>query len=257
MKNIALILLFATIVTVTNAQTKIIAHRGFSSVAPENSLPAFRKAIEVGADYFELDVQRSKDGKAMVIHDATIDKTSSDGMTGEIVLMNSGELKNIKVGYPKKFGDQYANEKIPTLKEALEVAKGKIKVCIEIKSYGLEEEVLDAVNDLKMNDQVIIFSFYYPVLAKIRQLDNDIPILYLISSADEMTIDYAKVIDAKAIGVGGSTNLTKEYIELAHRQGVEVWQWTVNDEQEMKKLIDMGLDGLITDYPDKALALRK
>ena len=257
MKKITLILVFASIVAVTNAQTKIIAHRGFSSAAPENTLLAFQKAIEVGADYFELDVQRSKDNKAMVIHDATIDKTSSDSQTGEVVQMNSSELKNIKVGYTKKFGDQYADEKMPTLKEALEVAKGKIKVCIEIKSYGLEQEVLDAVNELKMNDQVIIFSFYYPVLAKIRQLDKKIPILYLISVADKMTIDYAKVIDAEAIGVGGGTNLTKEYIDFAHKQGVEVWQWTVNDEQEMQKLMSIGLDGLITDYPDKALELRK
>ncbi len=257
MKKITLILVFASIVAVTNAQTKIIAHRGFSSVAPENTLLAFRKAIEVGADYFELDVQRSKDNKAMVIHDATIDKTSSDNQTGEIVQMNSKELKNIKVGYTKKFGDKYADEKLPTLKGALEVAKGKIKVCIEIKSYGLEQEVLEAVNELEMNDQVIIFSFYYPVLAKIRKLDNKIPILYLISEADEMTVDYAKVIDAKAIGVGSRTDLTKEYIDFAHQQGVEVWQWTVNDEEKMESLMDIGLDGLITDYPDKALALRK
>ena len=257
MKKITLILLFASIVAVTNAQTKIIAHRGFSSVAPENTLLAFQKAIEVGADYFELDVQRSKDNKAMVIHDATIDKTSSDNQTGEVVQMNSSELKKIRVGYTKKFGDKYANEKMPTLKEALEVAKGKVKVCIEIKSYGLEQEVLDAVNELKMNDQVIIFSFYYPVLAKIRQLDKKIPILYLIGTADEMTVDYAKVIGAKAIGVGGGTDLTKEYIDFAHQQGVEVWQWTVNDEKDMKRLIGIGLDGLITDYPDKALELRK
>ncbi|MEQ8338572.1 MAG: glycerophosphodiester phosphodiesterase family protein [Cyclobacteriaceae bacterium] len=257
MKKITLILVFTSIVAVTNAQTKIIAHRGFSSIAPENTLLAFRKAIEVGADYFELDVQRSKDNKAMVIHDASIDKTSSDNQTGEVVQMNSAALKNIKVGYSKKFGDKYADEKMPTLKEALEVARGKIKVCIEIKSYGLEQEVLDAVNELEMNDQVIIFSFYYPVLAKIRQLDKKIPILYLISEADEMTVDYAKVIDAKAIGVGSRTDLTKEYIDFAHQQGVEVWQWTVNDEEKMESLMDIGLDGLITDYPDKALALRK
>lgn len=257
MKSIFSILLFVTTVTATNAQTQIIAHRGFSSIAPENTLLAFQKAIEVGADYFELDVQRSEDGKAMVIHDATIDKTSSEGKTGKVVEMNSAKLKNIKVGFTKRFQDQFPDEKIPTLREALEVAKGKIKVCIEIKSYGLEQEVLNAVNVTGMNDQVIIFSFYYPVLAKIRQLDQKIPILYLIGTADEMTIDYAKVIDAAAIGVGGGTNLTKEYMDFAHSEGVEVWQWTVNDEQDMQRLLDIGLDGLITDYPDKALALRK
>lgn len=257
MKNLTLVLLLSSTVVITKAQTKVIAHRGFSSIAPENTLIAFKKAIEIGADYFELDVQKTRDNKAVVIHDATIDRTSSANGKGEIVQMNADELKNVKVGYTKKFGDQYKNEKTPTLREALEVGKGKIKVCIEIKSYGLEQEVLNAVNDLGVNDQVIIFSFYYPVLAKIRQLDKNIPILYLISTADETTVDYAKVIDAKAIGVGSGTGLTKEYIDFAHRQGVEVWQWTVNDEVDMQNLIDMGLDGIITDYPDKALALLK
>ena len=240
----------------TNAQTKIIAHRGFSSIAPENTLIAFQKAIDCKADYFELDVRKTQNGSIVVIHDSSVNRTSSNDSKGEIAKMTYNDLTAVKVGYPAKFGDQYKNEKIPTLREALELAKGKIKVCIEIKVYGVEKEVLEIVNDLDMNDEVIIFSFYYPVLTKIRELDKTVPILFLKGSADKMTIADAKAIEASAIGVGNGTRLTKEYLDYAHMNNIEVWKYTVNKESEMQKLIDLGLDGLITDFPDKALNKR-
>jgi glycerophosphoryl diester phosphodiesterase len=237
----------------TYAQTKIIAHRGFSGIAPENTLIAFQKAIEGKADYFELDVHKTKDDSLVVIHDLSVNRTSSNDANGEIAKMSYSDLAAVRVGYRTNFGDTYENEKIPTLREALELAKGKIKVCIEIKVYGVEKEVLEIVNDLGINDDVIIFSFYYPVLAKLRQLDKNIPILFLIGTADKMTIDYAKVIESNAIGVGQGTTVTKEYLDFAHKNGIEVWKWTVNEEDEMQRLIDLGIDGLITNFPDKAL----
>ena len=240
----------------TNAQTKIIAHRGFSSIAPENTLIAFQKAIDCKADYFELDVRKTQNGSIVVIHDSSVNRTSSNDSKGEIAKMTYNDLSAVKVGYPAKFGDQYENEKIPNLREALELAKGKIKVCIEIKVYGVEKEVLKIVNDLGMNDDVIIFSFYYPVLAKIRELDKTIPILFLKGTADKMTIEYAKVIQSTAIGVGNGTSITKEYLDYAHMNGIEVWKWTVNEEDEMQQLIELGIDGLITNFPDKALKKR-
>ena len=252
--SVALLVLFSIQIT---AQTKIIAHRGFSSIAPENTLVAFQKAIECKADYFELDVHKTKNDSIVVIHNSFVDKTSSNNKKGEIAKMNYGELASVKVGYSEKFGNKYENEKIPTLREALELAKGKIKVCIEIKVYGAEKEILKIINDLGVKDDVIIFSFYYPVLAKIRQLDKNIPILFLINKADKMTIDYAKIIESNAIGVGYGTTVTKEYLNFAHKNGIEVWKWTVNEEDEMQQLIDLGLDGLITDFPDKALKKTK
>ncbi len=253
MNKIIIVALLVLLSASMKAQTKIIAHRGFSSIAPENTLIAFQKAIDSKADYFELDVHKTKNDSIVVIHDSSVDKTSSNDNKGKIAEMNYSDLASVKVGYSKKFGDQYENEKIPTLREALELAKGKIKVCIEIKVYGAEEAVLKIVNDLGVRDEVILFSFYYPVLAKIRQLDKTIPILFLISKADKLTIDYAKVIGSNAIGVGSRTTVTAAYLDFAHKNGIEVWKWTVNEEDDMQRLIDLGLDGLITDYPDKAL----
>ena len=255
MNSSILVAVLALSSILTNAQTKIIAHRGFSDIAPENTLIAFQKAIECKADYFELDVHKTKDDSIVVIHDRSVDRTSSNDMKGEIAEMNYSDLTTVRVGYRMKFGDKYEDEKIPTLREALELAKGKIKVCIEIKVYGVEKEILKIVNDLGINDDVIIFSFYYPVLAKIRQLDKNIRTLFLINSADKMTIDYARVIGSEAIGVGSGTAVTKEFIDFAHKYGIEVWKWTVDDENEMQQLIDVGLDGLITNSPDKAKKL--
>ncbi len=170
--------------------------------------------------------------------------------------MNYSELAAINVGYSKRFDDKFENEKIPTLREALKLAKGKIKVCIEIKVDDVEEEVLKIVNELGVNDEVIIFAFSYPVLTKIRQLDSEIPILFLKNRADKVTIGSAKDIEASAIGVGSGTTITKEFIEYAHSQGIEVWRYTVDDKDKMKRLIDVGLDGLITNFPDRALKIR-
>jgi glycerophosphoryl diester phosphodiesterase len=255
MKKSTLLAAFLLSALLATAQTKIIAHRGFSSIAPENTLIAFQKAIESNADYFELDVHQTKDDSLVVIHDASIDKTSSNHTKGKIAEMKYRDLDTVRVGYSKKFGTTYEKEKVPTLREALALAKGKIKVCIEIKVYGIEEEVLAIVNELGVQHEVIIFSFYYPVLARIRQLDPNIPILFLIGSADETTIDYAKVIEANAIGVGYGTTITRSYLDLAHQNGIEVWKWTVNKEEEMQELIDLELDGLITDFPDKAIQI--
>ena len=102
-----------------NAQTKIIAHRGFSGIAPENTLIAFQKAIDCKADYFELDVHKTKNDSIVVIHNSSLDKTSSNGFKGKISEMNYSDLRAVKVGYSHKFGNKYENEKIPTLREAL------------------------------------------------------------------------------------------------------------------------------------------
>lgn len=249
-------LLLCLTFALSKAQTKIIAHRGYSSLAPENTLAAFQKAIDCKADFLELDVHRSKDDSIVVIHDTSIDRTSSYKMKGKVSDLTYGELTQVKVGYPDKFGNQYLNEKIPTLREALLLAKDKIGVCIEIKTYGIESGVLEIVEELNMNEQVILFSFYYPVLAKTRKLDKQIPILYLKGKADQLTLDYAGVISANAIGVGSGTLLDNAYLNQAHELGMEVWQWTVNEEKQMHALLELGIDGIITDFPEKALQIR-
>lgn len=236
---------------------KVIAHRGFSSIAPENTMTAFEKAIEIGADYLELDVHRTKDDSLVVIHDKSIARVSCDSLTSNISEMTYKELQGVSAGYCSKFHDKYRDERIPTLLEVLELAKNKIKVCIELKVEGAEEKVLQLVDQLDMEDQVIIFAFDYRTLAKIRHLNKSIKILYLISYVNQYSIDYAKVINVDAIGAGYGTEITKELVDQIHENNMELWKWTVDKEEDMKQLISLGVDGIITNRPDVALEIRK
>jgi len=255
MNKLILVCTMLLLVITIQAQTKVIAHRGFSGIAPENTLAAFQKAIDSQFEYYELDVHKTKDDSLVVIHDATVDRTSSNGMKGKVSEMTYQELSKVRVGYSNKFGNEFKNEKIPTLREALVKSKGKIKVCVEVKVKGVEQEMLDIINDLDMKDEVIIFSFYYQVLEKVRQLDKEIPILFLVGSANEQSIAAAKNVGAQAIGAGGGNPLTKEYIEKAHENGIEVWRWTVDDTITMKELVEVGVDGIISNFPDRIAKL--
>jgi glycerophosphoryl diester phosphodiesterase len=256
-KRFLLHVVLTLLITSCGAQTKIIAHRGFSEIAPENTLFSFRKAIDTGADYIEFDVHKTKNDSLVVIHDGNVKRTSSENIDAKVADMNYRELSEIKVGYPAKFGDKYPDAGIPTLREVLKLARGKVKVCIEIKVYGIEKEVLNMIDEYKMRNDVIIFSFHYPVLAMIRQLDKKIPVLLLMNTVDQTTIDYAKIINCNAIGAGYGTKITKNLIDLTHKNHIELWKWTVNKEEEMKELFDLKIDGIITNKPDVALKLRK
>jgi len=256
MKNKLFLVAILVLISITNkAQTKIIAHRGFSDIAPENTLIAFQKAIEIGADFFELDVHQTKDGILVVIHDKTINRTCSNNKTGKINNLNFSELHSVRVGLSSKFGKEYNNEKIPTLKEVLELAKGKIKVCVELKADKIENQVVELLNELDMIDQVIVFAFNDKSLVNIKKLNPEIKTLFLKSYANIKTLDFVKEINANAIGVGYDTKITKEFISYAHKNNIEVFKWTVNKEQEMKELIDLRIDGIITNKPDLALKL--
>ena len=239
------------------AETKIIAHRGFSAKAPENTLIAFKKAIRSGADYFELDVHKTADDSVVVIHDGTVDRTCSNGINGKIADMSFEEARTVRMGYPEKFGKKFKHAGIPTLKEALICAKGKIKVCVEIKASNVEASVIKTINDLQMNDEVIIFAFDYEVLKNIRALDPVIPVLYLRSVVNEETIQMVKAINGQAIGAGLKTPLTSELLNLAHANDIELWQWTVNKPEDMERLLNISADGIITNHPDVALKLRR
>ena len=238
-------------------KTKIVAHRGFSSQYPENTLLAFQKTIEIGADYLELDVHKTKDNFLVVIHDESVDRTSSNVGTGLIAEMTLAEVQNVSVGYSAKFGQQFPNEKISLLREVLELTKGKIKVCIEIKVADIEQQIVQLVRELSMDDQVILFCFHQTILTEVRKLNGKIHLLYLVEKINISNIEEAVQANFNAIGGGAATIITKELVDLAHSKNLEIWRWTVDNETEMQNLLDLGIDGLITNAPDLALEKRK
>ncbi|MGB0429723.1 MAG: glycerophosphodiester phosphodiesterase [Bacteroidia bacterium] len=231
----------------------IIAHRGFSSKAPENTLAAFEKAIEQGADYFECDVRKSLDDKIVVIHDELLERTTNG--KGLVKSKSLHELKLLSAGYAKKFGSQFASERIPTLKETLELAKKQIKVEIEIKAKGLASEVVKLVRTLNMENEVIIISFNYEEVKKAKELAPEIETMYLVGALwGKEELNQTKLIGAEYIGPSGIPS--KRKIEMAHKMGIKVVSYTINDEQTIKKAIKHGVDGIATDFLDKAMSLK-
>lgn len=238
-------------------QTKIIAHRGYSDLAPENTLAAFALADSVGADFFELDVHRTADDSIVCIHDKTVDRTSSNGAKGEVAEMTYEELSKVHVGYSSRFGPQYKDETIPTLRETLVQAKGKIKVCIEIKVEGIEKQVLNLLHELDMVEEVMVFAFSETVIEKFRQLNKDVELLYLVAIPNNQTIFRAKEIGANAVGVGDFFVLNEVMVDFAHEYELMVFQWTINDPDRIKKLLQIGVDGIITDRAEEAVNLKE
>ncbi len=250
------IALFALIVvsffSQIRSETKVIAHRGASSVAPENTLAAFKKAAEFRADYFELDVYFSKDDSLVVIHDKSVNRTT-DG-SGFVSLLTFAQLRELDAG--SWFDEQFAGEKIPTLKEALLVGKeNDVKVCVEIKASapGIVEKVVDLIEKLNMESRVIIFSFNFEQISLAKQLNPAIPVLYLFEVMSTEKIDKAKGIDAQAVGAGGVAD--PDLIDYAHQNNIEVWRWTVNSAAEMSEMIALNIDGIITNYPQLLRAI--
>ncbi|MBX2998456.1 MAG: hypothetical protein KF893_08080 [Caldilineaceae bacterium] len=236
---------------------QVFAHRGAKSVAPENTLPAFQTALEMGVDGIELDVQCTCDGEMVVIHDFTVDHTTN-GM-GKVADFSYAEIARLDAG--SHFGDAFAGTPIPTLAQVFDLVGDRCIVNIEIKSMAWDggpevEAVVKFIQSRRLHDQVIVSSFNPVSLIAMRWHDPKIALglLYMESLpiflrrawmgpliAPEALHPHYKMIDA-------------EYIQWAHRQGHYVNTWTVNDLAEAKRLADLGVDTIISDVPDQLMA---
>ena len=232
-----------------------IAHRGASGRghAPENTLAAFQKAIEVGVDGVECDVHCTADGEVVVIHDHSLDRTTDS--KGNVRKMTLGEVKEADAG--SWFDLQFAGERIPTLREALEVMKGKAVTVVEIKQEGIVDKVIKSIEDAGSVAEVVIISFHASALKDSQEINPRIPRSFLMGGkrAIEKRGDILKLIQ-QATELGGGLDLasktvTPKLIKESHKRGVAVWAWTVDDEAEMEKLAEMGVDAITSNYPEK------
>ncbi len=235
-------------------RTEVWAHRGASGwdrqYAPENTMPAFKKAVEMGADGIELDVQLTRDGEIVICHDERIDRTSrGHGWLRDFTL---AELKKIDFGKPHI---EYGFVEIPTLREFLEFAKPlDIKVNIELKTgliyyEGLEEKTSAMVRDFGMQERVIYSSFNHYSLKKLRDQDADAQIGLLLGENFVHVPDDTKKLKACAVHPPERI-VTREYVEKCHAHGINVHTWTVDNSARMRQIIAMGVDAFITDCPD-------
>jgi len=237
----------------------IIAHRGASAHAPENTLAAFRLAAEQGAGAIELDVKLSRDGEVVVMHDHSLKRTT--GKPGEVNQFTLRELKELDAG--RHFSDQFRGERIPTLGEVFKTIGKSLLINVELTNYTtprdcLVEKVADIVGEMSMEEVVFFSSFRRGNLKKIRQLLPECPTAILASPG------IAGLVNRSWIGREVAPKIvhphfltaTPEYIQHEHQKGRRVHVWTVNDPGVMRSLFRLKIDGIFTDDPILAREVR-
>jgi glycerophosphoryl diester phosphodiesterase len=233
--------------TRANQPVLVIAHRGASAAAPENSLAAFRLAVEEGADFVELDVQESADGEVLVIHDKDLMKVAGSPVT--IWESEAAQVRAVDIG--NRVGPQFAGERVPTLAEALAVCKGRSRVIVELKSYGhdqkLEERVAAIVEAAGMENDCIFMSLDHHMVWKMKLLRPSWRVGVLVAKA----LGDLTTLQADFLAVE-SKIASAAFVRRAHRADKDVYVWTVNDPAWMLNAMGHGVDGLITDVPDVA-----
>lgn len=232
-----------------------VAHRGASAYAPENTIAAFDKAVEMKADYIEIDVQRSKDGKLVLIHDTTVDRTT-DG-SGKVGNLTFKELRNLDAGSWK--GEQFAGAQIPTFDEILDRYHGRIGILIELKAPelypGIEENVAKELKernlDKPQNEKIIVQSFNHESMKKMNELLPKVPIGVLTSSRADATEQALQEFLTYADYFNPSYGIvTEDLVNQVHSLGMKIGSWTVRSQEAADFLLDVGVDAIITDYPD-------
>lgn len=231
----------------------VIAHRGASLYAPENTIAAFELAVEMGADAIELDTMLTTDGTPIVIHDQSLERTTNG--SGSVASKEVAELLLLDAG--SMFDARFAGEKIPTLEEVFSAVGNKILINVELKNYAspfdrLPGIVVDLVRDAGLSDRVILSSFNPIALIKAQRASNKIRRAALIGSGPKIVRGIIeRFTDYFALHPEVSL-VDQRMVDNHHNAGHKVNVWTVNEESVMMKLLSMGVDGLITDTPDTA-----
>ncbi len=228
-----------------------IAHRGFSALYPENTLLAYQKAIEAGCDGIELDVQLSRDGELVLMHDENVDRTT-DG-TGWIKDKTLAELKELEASY--EFRGRYGINRIPTLREYFELAEpAGIVTNIELKTSifryaGIEEKVLELIDEFALRDKVVISSFNHYSAKHFMSLAPEIPCGLLTESVIIGGLPYTAAHGFSCYHPEYHM-VDEAFMEEAGRLNLAVNVWTVNDEEDMRKMKRLGIGMIIGNYPD-------
>jgi len=234
------------------ASLRKIAHRGASGRYPENTRLAFTKAIEAGADMIELDCQLSRDGHVVVFHDKRLNRVGRS--RGTVRSKTLEQLKRLDVGGWR--GRAFAGERILTLEEALDSIDGNADLCLEIKSYqgsapGIELKLLFIVSHYGYFERTTFSSFDYGSLTRLRELAPDANIGLIVGPPLKPNwLEAARGVTAKSLHVQKEL-ATRDRFSQAWEEGLDVYVWTVNELHDMETLGGMGVQGLISDFPEK------
>jgi glycerophosphoryl diester phosphodiesterase len=230
-----------------------MAHRGFSAAAPENTMSAYRMAMEYGPDFIECDVRLSKEGEVIIMHDAALARTTnSDAVLADLTVP---EIKKIDAG--SWFGPRFAGEQIPLLTELLNLAKDKVPLLIELKEEGeIEKKVADMVRSRNMTDQVYMISFHYEIGPRLKEYAPEIKFGPIKSIREPVlgrdAIETVKEIEAVngKLFCARKDGTTPDLVKACHDAGILIEPWTTDDADEMRKFIEMGVDGITSNKID-------
>jgi glycerophosphoryl diester phosphodiesterase len=233
-----------------------IAHRGASGHAPENTMAAFRRAVELGATFVETDLQITRDARVVAIHDFTLDRTTTG--KGQVHLLTLKQIRALDAG--AWFGDgaakTFSGERVPTLKEILDFAKEHdVIFYLEIKSgsaWGIEHAVVAALRDQNATARIVILSFDPATLDSVHRLDSTMMTGLLCEIPSNDLVERTVRAGARQLVARGDL-VTSAVVDKAHHAGLQVVAWTINEADQMRRLIAEGVDGIITDYPDRLL----
>jgi glycerophosphoryl diester phosphodiesterase len=229
----------------------VIAHRGASSYAPENTLAAFDLALEMGARHLELDVELTSDGHVVVIHDDTVERTT-DG-SGPVTAQTLEELRRLDAG--RWFGPAFAGERIPTYEEVLERYHGRAHLHTEIKGRApeLSPRTVDLIRRHRMTADVTITSFQRVRLEEVRACAPELPTGWLVPDVSQTTLAEARRLGLVQI-CPRAASVTPELVRRLHTGGFVVRAWGVATEDLMRRVVEAGADGMTVNFPDKLIA---
>lgn len=240
-----------------DSPTRVIAHRGFSGRAPENTLVAIRQAIEIGADMVEIDVTITADDEVILLHDETLDRTT-DGQ-GPPMALTLEEIRRLDAG--SWFAPEFAGERVPTLAEALDAIEGRILLNIEIKSeaveYGVVPKVAALINEHGLLEQVVVSSFSPEALRQMKTVYPAVITATLFNAdlhTDRDPLEIVKEVGSRAFNISGK-RLTVAMLDRLHRHGIPVAVYTVNEPEEMRRIVALGVNAIFTDQPDRLIAV--
>ena len=229
--------------------TGVVAHRGYSAVAPENTIPAFQAAIDAGViEYGELDVHPTKEGIPVVMHDANTLRTT--GVDRNICETPLDEIKKLDAG--KSFSDKFAGTPVPTLEELMQHCKGKIKLMIEIKNSGdvpeFEDTVAELIEKYDMVDECVIHSLSYQSLERVKKHNKNITcgLIMPIAVGAYYDLEYADFFSIEHTFIDEGT------VQELHKRNKKIYAWTVNEDHFIREMTDIYSDYLISDEPIKA-----
>lgn len=238
----------------------VVAHRGASGHAPENTMAAFGRAVELGARFIETDLRITRDAHVVAIHDATLDRTTTGH--GPVYLYTLQEVRALDAGswFDSRGEASFVGERVPTLDEVIRFAKQRdVMLYLEIKpddTWGIEHAIVGALKDSGETARVVLLCFDSRLLEAVRRLDGTLMTGYLCDHPAPDLVRRAADMGARQL-LPRAHLATPSLVEKAHNAGLQVVAWTINEPGQMRRLIAAGADGIMTDYPERLVGLLK